>query len=975
MIKSLYIAIFTIFSLYAATEMVPLDHRGVKNFRVMNAELIKAAKGGSQWDAVGIFQLCQEELRGENTGAICPQTDRIAFFGSLGIAVGLGIGFDQGVVSVPMTPSEADIFKGMAHNLGRNLRPESQFDVTSCANPTKVYEQQHLRGFTAEVNNGVTDPSAVVRQYTVDLFGLNEVKNDPEKASIAAEYNALLRLRNYIDPAYPTLLNKVKNSNRNYLQYDSPAIRAVFVKLLQGEIYEGNVDQLLPGYRAFVTSCAPNLQDGPDRYRFQRKILAHFIEAIRAYSIQFSLPVIEDVIIDERFKCVEVNVRGEISLPLLGKFLKVSIEAIQINPDRQRQIIKCLKLFVRDIVVTQRRKIGLFDLEALEERLRALLAEDEVPDPVAVRTAGYFDYEKDEHLLAKPVVFAIQDSLKRIQHELNDRIGAVKNALLYPNPGSANSVSGNTLKHFESISEENRGKVVSALRKSRLDQNKVLPFFKNYQARCIALYAPYFERLDALIAYLKTTPESTVEASVADDIGELVSWHSAPGPLRDAQHQALRDVVQLQGDVEEMARQYKFSFSADVRVLCSFLTAKPVYQSNFLYEYKPELLNLYTQYELGQNYVPVEEFLKGRDLNSMTIKQNLRELMAAEEEAAAERERQRLAEIERAAEELLAAQARELEEQQVREAERLRQAEIARAAQERLAAERERVEAERFRLQAGAIPRPPLVPRYVAPVVDDRPRPPLVPRYAAPVPVPVVPVVARLAAPELLEVIENRLKLIRAFRYYYAREASGYTAAEEIMTYGTSLPCRKPEITPMFKVTEVEMDGTVSAFDFGQFNDKPPFLEEWRDNMQAVLVKAFSEINIPISVAVDATNQQKLKDWFSEYGVSGGINYTVTQASSGGSEDIRIANQRLFNTMMMVRNLYQYYVIEERGGAITGGEKSTLDLIKENAAEFMRMHVGRCGTGARGRTFLLQHAMLAFFVKHNGPRVGGRGAE
>lgn len=141
MVKSLYIAIFAIFYFHAATQIVPLDHQAVKHFRVMNASLIKESKGESQWDAIGIFRLCQDELRGINTGAICPQTNRIAFFGSLGIAVGLGIGFDKGIINVPMTPQEADIFKGMAHNLGRKLSAESQFDVTNCADPTNPYKQ------------------------------------------------------------------------------------------------------------------------------------------------------------------------------------------------------------------------------------------------------------------------------------------------------------------------------------------------------------------------------------------------------------------------------------------------------------------------------------------------------------------------------------------------------------------------------------------------------------------------------------------------------------------------------------------------------------------------------------------------------------------------------------------------------------------------------------------------------------------
>lgn len=60
--------------------------------------------------------------------------------------------------------------------------------------------------------------------------------------------------------------------------------------------------------------------------------------------------------------------------------------------------------------------------------------------------------------------------------------------------------------------------------------------------------------------------------------------------------------------------------------------------------------------------------------------------------------------------------------------------------------------------------------------------------------------------------------------------------------------------------------------------------------MQAVLVKAFSNIKIPINVTVDTKNQEKLEEWFDDYEVGKGIKYTLTQAQTRSSLEYNLFN-------------------------------------------------------------------------------------
>ena len=68
--KKLLLITVSLTSLLQAHNLKPLAHEEVIEFRLLNSPLIKAAKGSSLCDAMGIFELCRNELNGTRTDSI-----------------------------------------------------------------------------------------------------------------------------------------------------------------------------------------------------------------------------------------------------------------------------------------------------------------------------------------------------------------------------------------------------------------------------------------------------------------------------------------------------------------------------------------------------------------------------------------------------------------------------------------------------------------------------------------------------------------------------------------------------------------------------------------------------------------------------------------------------------------------------------------------------------------------------------------
>ena len=202
-------SIFSIFSLYAKN-LPPLTHEEVKHFRVLNAQTIRASKGPSTYDAIGIFALCRQEFEARNTGCICPLGDRLEYFSRLSAAVSLGIGFDAGIIRTPMNPAEAGIFKGMAKALGNQLQRAAAF--VTLADLSRGFERTHLQGFDNALKTGT-----LRGPHAIDLTGVAAEKaNAPLKARLARDYADLPRINNYSEPFEVALLTKAIGANPAY---------------------------------------------------------------------------------------------------------------------------------------------------------------------------------------------------------------------------------------------------------------------------------------------------------------------------------------------------------------------------------------------------------------------------------------------------------------------------------------------------------------------------------------------------------------------------------------------------------------------------------------------------------------------------------------------------------------------------------------------------------------------------------------
>ena len=178
----LFTLIFSIFSL-CAKNLQPLTHEEVKHFRVLNAQAIRAAKGASGYDAIGIFALCKQELEAQNSACICPLSgSRVEYFSRLSAAVSLGIGFDAGIINKPMNSTEAGVFKGMAKALGNQLQRAAAF--VTLADVSSGFERTHLQGFDNAIKTGT-----MKGPHTIDLGQVAAEKaNAPLRAKLAREY-------------------------------------------------------------------------------------------------------------------------------------------------------------------------------------------------------------------------------------------------------------------------------------------------------------------------------------------------------------------------------------------------------------------------------------------------------------------------------------------------------------------------------------------------------------------------------------------------------------------------------------------------------------------------------------------------------------------------------------------------------------------------------------------------------------------
>lgn len=203
----LFVVIFSTFSLYAKN-LIPLTHEEVKHFRVLNAPTIRATRGTSIYDAIGIFRLCEQELGARNTGCVCSMGDRIEYFLRLGAAVSLGIGFDAGILRAPMNSAEAGVFKGLARVIGNHLQRAT--DLVALADAS--HERTHLQGFDRHLRTGT-----LRGQHTIDLSGVSaEKSNAALRAKLARDYADLPRVSTYDQPFEVALLARVISANPAY---------------------------------------------------------------------------------------------------------------------------------------------------------------------------------------------------------------------------------------------------------------------------------------------------------------------------------------------------------------------------------------------------------------------------------------------------------------------------------------------------------------------------------------------------------------------------------------------------------------------------------------------------------------------------------------------------------------------------------------------------------------------------------------
>ncbi len=207
----LFTLIFSIFSL-CAKNLQPLTHEEVKHFRVLNAQVIRAAKGASGYDAIGIFALCKQELEAQNSACICPLSgSRVEYFSRLSAAVSLGIGFDAGIINKPMNSTEAGVFKGMAKALGNQLQRAAAF--VTLADVSSGFERTHLQGFDNAIKTGT-----MKGPHTIDLGQVAAEKaNAPLRAKLAREYADLPRVNTYDQLFEVALLARVISSNPAYV--------------------------------------------------------------------------------------------------------------------------------------------------------------------------------------------------------------------------------------------------------------------------------------------------------------------------------------------------------------------------------------------------------------------------------------------------------------------------------------------------------------------------------------------------------------------------------------------------------------------------------------------------------------------------------------------------------------------------------------------------------------------------------------
>ncbi len=644
---------------------------------------IKAAKGASQYDAVGIWQICRDEMATPgSSGALCPSADRIGFFGSLGLAVSLGIGFKNGIINKAMSPSEANVCRGMAKNLGDRLKAGVMVDF-DMANPSTPYEVTHMRNLAIAVNSGNK-----AGPYDFDLFGVDAVRNDDSREETYVEYEDLREVEDYQNLREIGILEKVIMKGGNYSdaldntggQY-SDRIRAGLSKIV-GEIrafeislfkIEFKPEEFFPLiYR--LNLLLPGISNALGENEFiryptenNRNILRKLQGIISESGVNLiaTLEVLNRVFIGQR-----IGFKSYISQPgVLQKYVNAILGCGGLKKSR---IIDALKILAKKA-------------DSEEVNIDAEIAS--ILRAVELDTPDRFDYGSTEAIPFKSVIIAFLGAASTIKKIVPDRIELLKNAVAEPTKSKAEQIGTRPMaEHFEQVVNRERKKLLIALRGAEIRRDMIMNMFENYVATYFNAFFASFEGFDQINQYLQSMDFVTLSAR---DDSKFISPYDLGGDeyglvnvINKAQFGFINKARRLHDCVKLIANGPDLRVEFSSLDMAAFLTGKQVFAGNKPKEPNAAKLARYSSLLASPLVIApiampeVEEFVEFSYENAARIL--LEKSAEYQEQERQRKERDRLEAIERAEKERLA----RIRQAEWEAAEKIRKAEEARIQEE-----------------------------------------------------------------------------------------------------------------------------------------------------------------------------------------------------------------------------------------------------------------------------------------------------